>query len=367
MKRKFFRKFFKLIVLIKAITAVLGSIFSKNKYLNYSKVVYVDLSKPEIYHRYYYNFCKYFLIEGYIVFVKSSIRDIYYLMCNTDASLLFKEKGLKIGRPSNNHTTLVLDDKIVSPDYFDFIIRPELRERSYLVPIGFHPEIYFENLWQGDFDFSKKRYKSLFMAGNFGSGYMNDYNERLFDVCNRYEINRIVKSSEFFKEIEFDDELDFFDKVTDSSIYLIEKKNGYQIPPSRLFYFLGRFDFFFALPGMYMPICHNIIEAMSVGTIPFLQEGYANLFQPPLENGINCITYRGPEDLYLRIQFLFSIDSNEVNVIRERVREYYFKNLSPRSIILKILSKNYSMIYLMAEQYSVHQLSLNQEIPSDVS
>ncbi|WP_089239453.1 hypothetical protein [Belliella buryatensis] len=294
------------------------------------------------------------------------MRNIYYLKSNADASILFKENHLIIGKPSRYSDQFIIDDKMISPDYFDFIINPKIRENSYFVPIDFQQDIYFKSFWTHDFS-NGKRYKSLFMAGNFGENYSNAYNEKLFNTINRYDVKTLIESLDCYKNLEVKDEFEFFEKVEDLSIYLIEKKNGYQIPPSKLFFYLSKFDFFFALPGMYMPISHNIIEAMSVGTIPFLQQSYADIFQPQLENGINCITYLGIEDLPKKIQYLFSLELNQIISLREEVIKFYLENLTPKSIVANIINPQNSKVYLMAEQYSVNQLSLKLEKNNNIS
>jgi hypothetical protein len=43
-------------------------------------------------------------------------------------------------------------------------------------------------------------------------------------------------------------------------------------------HWLAKFDFYFALPGVVMPFSHNIIEAISVGCIPFIQQSSSHLF-----------------------------------------------------------------------------------------
>lgn len=103
------RKLQKLKILISSIFLLIGSITKKMNLSKSSKVIFIEISKPEIYHRYYYNLCKYFLIEGYNVVIGRSLRNIYYLKCNSNASLLFKEKGIFIGKPSHNYAFFKID------------------------------------------------------------------------------------------------------------------------------------------------------------------------------------------------------------------------------------------------------------------
>src|SRR3990167_5062911 len=62
---------------------------------------------------------------------------------------------------------------------------------------------------------------------------------------------------------------------------------------------LSMFDFFLAPPGVQMPLCHNIIEAIAVGTIPFTN--YYNWFEVPLEDGKNCIAFNDEKELLQRL------------------------------------------------------------------
>ena len=59
-------------------------------------------------------------------------------------------------------------------------------------------------------------------------------------------------------------------------------------------------NFYFALLGVVLPFAHNVVEAMSAGVIPFLQEGYANLFQPALIDRLQAVTFKDINDLEAR-------------------------------------------------------------------
>jgi hypothetical protein len=45
-----------------------------------------------------------------------------------------------------------------------------------------------------------------------------------------------------------------------------------------------------------MPLCHNVIEAMSVGTIPIIQKEYAALY-PNLTDNENAVIFNDLEHL----------------------------------------------------------------------
>jgi hypothetical protein len=354
--KKVRRKFFKLKVLIKSFIQYFVSFFIRIPNEPSKKVVYVQIERPEIYQRYLYILCKYFLIEQYVVVLKRSIRNIYYINCDIDTSFLLKEPMVYIGKPNTKIEFFEIKEADLRSEYFDFLIDPNSAKHAYHIPIGFHPYISFKDYWKIQ-PYKEKRKRALFMAGNFKHVYGNTYNEIYFGITNRNHVKSILEINGKIKQIVASDDIDFFEKVLDGSVVLIDRLDGYRIPPKNLFSFLNRFDFFLALPGMFMPLCHNIIEAMSVGTIPFLQEGYATLIRPSLTNGINCITYNGTQDLIERLEFLFALEEESILNLRKGVENFYDENFSPHSVVNYITKGNYSKLYLMAEKHSVDLLA----------
>ncbi len=352
----FKRKIIKSGILLSSVFIFLLSFVKIRKQDQRTKSIYISISRPELYHRYFYILCKYFLIENYFVYIKRSLRDIYYLKSNLDSSLLFKEVNLFIGKDKNLNPVWQIDDSKVNPNYFDFLVDSKFSSDSYFIPIGFSPLVYYYNFWNLE-KFKGKRFNSLFLAGNFGKEYLNDCNDIVFNTINRYDIKIMLERCVNYINIELKTLDGPLENLLDSKVYLFEKNRLYKIPPSYFFYSLSRFDFFFAVPGLYMPYCHNIIEAMSVGTIPFLQESYADIFHPKLRNGINCITFKDKDDLMERIEFLLSLDQSIVLKIREGVLNYYSMNLTSKAIVSMLVNNQFSSIYLMAEQYSVCDLS----------
>ena len=89
---------------------------------------------------------------------------------------------------------------------------------------------------------------------------------------------------------------------------------------------LSTASFFICPPGVYMPLCHNLIEAMSVGTIPILQ--YADLCVPTLKHMENCLTFSSLNGLQAAMDLALSMDSGEVNRMKNNVILYYQNYLS---------------------------------------
>ncbi|MGG6269230.1 hypothetical protein ACQ4M3_40120 [Leptolyngbya sp. AN03gr2] len=93
---------------------------------------------------------------------------------------------------------------------------------------------------------------------------------------------------------------------------------------------LATAKFFLALPGLYMLMCHNAIEAMSVGCIPILC--YENWFSPALVHRKNCLTYRCIEELPELIESVAQMSEAEISGMRTAVIEYFDRYLAPQSI-----------------------------------
>lgn len=97
---------------------------------------------------------------------------------------------------------------------------------------------------------------------------------------------------------------------------------------------LARADFFLSPPGIIMPMCHNIVEAMAVGTIPITN--YPEWLDPPLRHMENCIAFDDEDDLVARIRQALAMDPREIARLRANVLEYYHTHLRPETFIQRI-------------------------------
>jgi hypothetical protein len=87
--------------------------------------------------------------------------------------------------------------------------------------------------------------------------------------------------------------LDEFHAGLDSGRYansfVIVDTERFDIPPGEWLSTLAKADFFVAPPGYMQPYCHNLVEAMDVGTVPVFQ--FPDLFRPPLRDGLECLAF----------------------------------------------------------------------------
>ncbi|NJO00632.1 MAG: hypothetical protein HC880_02130 [Bacteroidia bacterium] len=102
-----------------------------------------------------------------------------------------------------------------------------------------------------------------------------------------------------------------------------------------------------------MPLSHNVIEAMAVGTIPILE--YPEHFHPPLEHGVNAIIFQGKDDLVNKVREVLQLSAERIAILRKNVVDYYQQNLIGSAFIEKI--ENHSAPHLCAYMY-VTELSV---------
>ena len=129
---------------------------------------------------------------------------------------------------------------------------------------------------------------------------------------------------------------------------------------------LAKSDFFLAVPGIRMPLCFNIIEAMAVGCIPITQ--YPEYFNPPLEHEINCLVFDSQSDLLHQVRNALAMPLSDISKMRRNVGQYYDENLSMSKFpaMINSIETNALELYINAEEVSMisHQMNLSKREPS---
>lgn len=106
---------------------------------------------------------------------------------------------------------------------------------------------------------------------------------------------------------------------------------------------LATADFFVAPPGVRIPLSHNIVEAMAVGTIPITN--YPNWLHPPLRDGETCLAFTTLEELDDALQRITDMSTATIEAMRERVIDYYQQYLNPNAFMQRAL--NSTLIYVL--------------------
>ncbi len=94
-----------------------------------------------------------------------------------------------------------------------------------------------------------------------------------------------------------------------------------KIPQERWLDALVNADFFLACPGVGMPLCHNLIEALAAGCIPILQ--YANYLPDPLTDRENCMAFHNAASLRKTLDEILNLSPARISELRANVRHYY--------------------------------------------
>lgn len=322
------------------------------------KVLLMDI-RDNPYGRYLYCFLKFFHLEGYTIYMPKSLTLMRRLRSDHLAAHLLKEKMVHFGAPSAARAILRIDDKKISPDYFsESDLAPS---RVLYVPMSQHPLMYYNSWWNTPLDKGIRK-KSLFMAGNFDQAiYTRLETEQVFPVMSRRAVYDLLRKKQLLLEVENKDSmLSFLESNEDKKIILVDRQH-FDIPMWDLRRLLSKFDFFFALPGVIMPFSHNVVEAMSAGSIPFIQEAYAAMFVPALENEVNAFTFKDHHDLEARLRKLPDLPPEKISFMREQVFAYYDTYLTPSSLVKNLEMNGHDKIFLQAEGESVkifkHRLS----------
>lgn len=327
--------------------------------------------------RHYFSLMNTFALSGYQLVM---IHDYTFIAsCQHMAKMLYALPGLQIVKKPDTHmlknTRYVFYEdstklkKLSLPDHIKkfkmkYNIFSEERE-GIDFPYYISPDCYDTGESEQIPDFQKtNRTMRLFFSGNMSpEKYNNNLISAYFHKLNRIEmVNELEKSLAADQKVLITDQSQYAGYLTgyhNIFLYSIWYWGDIKDISARVFSqdwlkTLAHADFFLACPGTSMPMCHNIIEAIAVGTIPVTQ--YPEYFSPPLEHGKTCITFTSLEDLSTQVLRLFSMDEQEIKEMRSQVIEYYNTYLKPETFINN-LSTQYSggNVYFHASKKSIEQ------------
>lgn len=188
-----------------------------------------------------------------------------------------------------------------------------------VVPYIMHPQNY-----QTPTAVHDKKHIGIIISGNFEDRIYNN-NELLerFGVVNRALIYKVLLRNSEAVEISGKELMqDYLSNLYLQKMVIMKWQSG-AIPSPKWRYYLSAARFIFCAPGMTMPLCHNIIEALSVGTVPILN--YKNWMNPSLEDGVNCLVYDDENSMDAVIKLALSLDEVAYEKMRQNCLEYYEK------------------------------------------
>ena len=228
-------------------------------------------------------------------------------------------------------------------------------ENSYLFPYGPHPNnfrtrTHVEN--KGS-NFGQREIR-IFFSGTIEYSTQHDHRvmERIYDLPNRratiQELKRIYPSAVWIDDAAKRSEFDSGKYAEQIQLCFATVKGD----PRKWLSDLRRADFFLCLPGSHMPMCHNAVEAISMGCIPILC--YENWFIPNLIPGLQCLSYRNFNDLYTAIDSALLMSPEEIQGLRSNVWTYYDRYLNCITAAERVFGRSHTIskmtVYLNQEE-----------------
>lgn len=189
-----------------------------------------------------------------------------------------------------------------------------------VVPYIMHPVNYLSH----NASICEEKNVGILFSGNVDKNiYDNNYIVDRFKIENRYSIYKKIGSNKQYLDLIFKE---FKDNVNTKKYLqnLIHMKHqSGAIPIKDWLFYLSGSRFILCAPGMTMPLCHNVLEAMSVGVVPIIN--YGNWLNPSLVNNENCLTFDTLQSLDTVINKAIAMPEKEYVHLQKNVIEYYQK------------------------------------------
>lgn len=162
----------------------------------------------------------------------------------------------------------------------------------------------------------------IVMSGNFEAKiYDSDVITKSFNLLNRWQIyNQITQHTALVSVtgIEFKEQ---FNKGVFLDKFVVMKWQQGAIPSEEWRHYLSSAKFLFCAPGMTMPMCHNVVEAMSVGVVPIIN--YQNWLNPSLVNEKNALVYQSKESIFKVIDKALQMNDSEYRELQKNAIDFY--------------------------------------------
>jgi len=285
-------------------------------------------------------------------FVRRLLKDHYATLVLNEGLMKFAWRKprncLSIGIETNSQ-------KKISYDYFALLLSTNPKQpNTYHVPIGMHPLQYHLGLDKRVFN--ANRNKALFFSGNLKPKFYKDFDpNNFFKMPGRLALFETLCSSDLPFTLNPDLKA-LKSEIWDGNVIVCDS-DCCKVPHEDWRGILAKMDFFLCFPGQAIPYCHNIYEAMSVGTIPILHQAYARLFSPFLKDGLHCFTFSDAEDFTKVCKKALQTDDALLEKMHTAVSDYYYTNLTPEAVGHKITDPKIHKVFLQAEQYSLALLT----------
>ena len=211
-----------------------------------------------------------------------------------------------------------------------------LGERDYVVPYGVSPQLIHNGWWQRkDSLRGVPRNIRLLFAGSCHAAYYDKHEiiTARYGMMTRHAVIESLRTGGGWLEVSGPAELG---RMHGSERPVLIDSARARIPPTAWLDTIASADFLLCPPGTIMPMSHNIIEAMGIGTIPLTN--YPDWFFPALEDGRNCFVFRSAEDLRSRVDEIRRLPEAHIESMRVECLDYYDRHLDPRAAVARMVA-----------------------------
>jgi hypothetical protein len=327
---------------------------------NPSYIILIDHPEPGQFQRYFYTFCKYLLLDGYIICIGGGFKVFkQFVGINNYMSLLLKEENVHFYWSDHIQSEIQFDQKNLDVDYFDFVQDGKRDPRHYYIPMSLHPIYYMRDLYQLNYR-SLNRKRSVFVAASLADDYQQ-FDEDKFKMESRLSIISHLKNKNLLTIYTNRRSFENFLSSESDGKCIVNDRKYINIPNEELLAVLNQFDFFLALPGVVMPLSHNLTEAMHMGMIPLIHKNYARLLNPPLEDRKTALIYGDLSELEDKLTEAYTLETACIEEMRTAIGRYYQQFLSPAAVSKEITSGKFQVFKLNGEFASVKRMHKTQE------
>jgi glycosyltransferase involved in cell wall biosynthesis len=216
-------------------------------------------------------------------------------------------------------------------------------------PVFAHPQITTRVKLPHDYPVEASRPARIFFGGNTVEGkYNKDVLRDVYRMLSRREMLDVVGAA--VPPHRPADAASWLAAAEFHPFVLCETQHC-KIPQERWLEALAKADFFLACPGVGMPLCHNLIEAMAAGAVPILQ--YGDYLPQPLEDGVNCLAFRNPAGLQEITAKVLTMSQEQIRSLRGNVRGYYDEFLAPGRFAARLFARPQLETTLLLNAYRV--------------
>ena len=278
--------------------------------------------------------------QNYSIYFKTTSRVLARLSLDKYAQNILSDPDVYILRefPSLSEINLIQFDH----HYF------KTSNKTWRVPMCQHPRMY--ELALDDKKYSLNRINSIAFAGDFRTDlYSKKKVFEYFGHLNRSDMLNTIISQ--FKDVEIL-QTNNFSNVSEQKVIIADNAKV-RFSPLDFRKFIAIFDFVLCFPGIHMPLCHNIIESMSLGTIPILHKSYAKLMSPELIHLENAFIFDDFDSFDSTFKKVFSLDDNTLTAMHKNVENYSKKYLDSDAVVTNFVKHAQQPVLLNAEWNSI--------------